>query len=104
MRSGQLPVDEALIAADAVLDVHDVVTRRETPQIFEEGSSGVGRSRALTATMNARAKDFFLGDEHEPLRKVGEVLDCGRKPQLVERRLGLFQPWAEPLAGAHAHR
>ena len=67
---------EALVAADAVLDVHDEVARREAAQVLEERARRVGRARALAAAVRARAEDLLLGDEHEA---VGRQHDAARE-------------------------
>ena len=69
-------VHEPLVAADAVLDVDDVVAGREAPEVLEEGPARIAGLAALLSPVRARAEDLLLRDEHQP---VGREDDPARE-------------------------
>ncbi len=82
--SGDRLVNEALVAPDAVLAVHDAIARRKTAQVFEEGTRGVAALCALAPAVRTRAEDLLFGDEHEAIGRKDDAA-----PRVARRRLAL---------------
>ena len=57
-------VHQAVVLADAVLDVDDVIAHRERAQIFEKGL-GPLLGAALFGPVHASSEDFLFGDQDQ---------------------------------------
>ena len=66
-----LLVDEAEVAADAVLDVDDEVADAERAEVLDERARGVAASLSRARAVRAAAEDLLLGDDRRSLRRAG---------------------------------
>jgi hypothetical protein len=93
-------VKQALVLADAVLDVHHVIAHGERAQVLEK-RLGAARAGAALRAMGAPPEDLFLGDEHETF---GRSHDASRERTDHDGRIGGRRVEQARIEGAGAER
>ncbi len=66
--AGDATAEHALVAGDAVVDVHDEIARRKTLEHVARDDA----SQRLGSPNPDGAEELAVGDEHEPIRAAGE--------------------------------